>query len=539
MGYATILGGGTDGRYIIALDWGLSTKSAILASLSALRSQLDIRIGQAQAKVEAVNARAATLAARIETEILSIIERQNTLPPGSPGLQDNDAILRQLYEQRRALGLERQPLLSNVNALTFQRQQADRDIAYWNNVSGNETRQAWCTDLTEDAAIGTLVATMDIPGDSSLIVLAPGCRGWQPSDGQFRARELCSPEQAFFNAAIAPGWAKFLPTYRWGTIMGLNYEADTATVSLATATMTGQALNVNQSNTLTNIPVVYMTCNARAFELGDRVVVQFVGQDWAAARVVGFVDNPRPCVELPDVVIPLQFKITQSAAGGYLRDWISTQFASTCGDSGTASIVADGAGLEASAVWDDSISFTEHAAEFASTPPPPRTSGGDAIINYTPPAPITVGETTFRGIPNTVQVPAGATPGILHEPATVSGYSFAVRRRTYPFADVTITQYTIEPNDSPPPDFICIPDPPKTAPYFTLQPWGVDQFNSGGNAHTVDYRFGPAQLETFVAAQLGALPAVSVTYDGREYEFECVGAGSGPGTWNLIYRQVT
>jgi len=38
-----------------------------------------------------------------------------------------------------------------------------------------------------------------------------------------------------------------------------------------------------------------MTCHANAFEIDDRVVVQFTAGDWAQPRVIGFLDNPKPC----------------------------------------------------------------------------------------------------------------------------------------------------------------------------------------------------------------------------------------------------
>lgn len=38
-----------------------------------------------------------------------------------------------------------------------------------------------------------------------------------------------------------------------------------------------------------------MTCNAKAFEEGDEVVVQFESQSWEKPRVIGFLSNPKPC----------------------------------------------------------------------------------------------------------------------------------------------------------------------------------------------------------------------------------------------------
>jgi len=41
--------------------------------------------------------------------------------------------------------------------------------------------------------------------------------------------------------------------------------------------------------------VSYMGCNELAFSVGDHVVVQFEGQSWDTPKVIGFVDNPKPC----------------------------------------------------------------------------------------------------------------------------------------------------------------------------------------------------------------------------------------------------
>jgi hypothetical protein len=38
-----------------------------------------------------------------------------------------------------------------------------------------------------------------------------------------------------------------------------------------------------------------MECNADAFEVNDRVLVEFVDQEWDNARVIGFESNPRRC----------------------------------------------------------------------------------------------------------------------------------------------------------------------------------------------------------------------------------------------------
>jgi hypothetical protein len=86
---------------------------------------------------------------------------------------------------------------------------------------------------------------------------------------------------------------------------------------------------VNQASTLTGIAVEYMSCNAEAFEVGDRVVVQFSGQNWASQKVIGFVDNPRPCVIFPPVYIDVTLATTITANSG-TRDFMRVYTDPTC-----------------------------------------------------------------------------------------------------------------------------------------------------------------------------------------------------------------
>jgi hypothetical protein len=51
----------------------------------------------------------------------------------------------------------------------------------------------------------------------------------------------------------------------------------------------------NFTTKLEAVPVEYMTCNSLAFTDGDQVIVEFIGQDWNAPRVVGFRQNPQNC----------------------------------------------------------------------------------------------------------------------------------------------------------------------------------------------------------------------------------------------------
>jgi len=321
--------------------------------------------------------------------------------------------------------------------------------AQWNNFDASDERPAWCCDLTEDGS--GYVATIEIPGEPNLVLIAPACRAWQGWDGnistarknaeltrlgtrlatltselgaidvklttaiaaettlkldvetaglayaadqtaanqaaydaavtalqskqveitnlRFRrvtlssqiakvnlqiiswsarpaiddpvygdgvltGRQVMSPAQAYFNAAILPGWQKYKPTYRWGTASNVNYTANTMTVTLASAVSSAQGLNVNAATTLSAVPVEYMTCNAGAFENGDRVVVKFRQQDQAQPAVIGFVDNPKACEPWPDyITMDLVFSTQSPYYGGdasAIFAWV-TSVGNACG----------------------------------------------------------------------------------------------------------------------------------------------------------------------------------------------------------------
>ena len=330
MGYARIISGGPTGRYTVELDYGSSTRTLLLNATNTLVARLDNAIATQQVEVTKAEALEAAQVAKVQAaEAQLIASVAGGLPAGSSSA-DTAAWrfeVTRLTELRRTI----EPLRQRLRKLQIERAQALRRAAYWQAFNPIETRDVWCADLTEDAPAGALVATADIPGESGLVVLAPGCRAWTSADGELTARELMSPAQVYLNAAILPGWQKFRPTYRWGTITAINYAGDTCNVNLADTRSSAQRLQVNRSTSLTGVPVVYSTCNAQAFVVGDRVVVEFIGQDWAAPRVIGFVDNPKACQVFPRISVVLRFEnfgITNNPP----RAWIlETAFNTACG----------------------------------------------------------------------------------------------------------------------------------------------------------------------------------------------------------------
>jgi hypothetical protein len=295
MSYALVTGGGTDGLYTIELDWGAAQKAALLAALSTIQVANETKIELQQIVVDQHDANEAAAAQQL-AEVVDFFMSQTPEEQAAGG-----TAFFKLYTflYQKALKLQQASIPARLALQTLKQKQTQvyKQIAYWNNFVAIESRSAWCVDFTEDAT--GFVGIVSINGESETLLIFPG--GDTPVlavDGLLSARELMSPEQAYFNAAILPGWQKDKPTYRTGTITSLDYNASTATIELDDATSSAQGLNINWETTFTNVPVEYMTCHAVAFNNGDKAVVDFnLSQTTGGGypKIIGFVDHPKQC----------------------------------------------------------------------------------------------------------------------------------------------------------------------------------------------------------------------------------------------------
>ena len=292
MGQADILGNLGDGLYTILvkrnralLDAQLARIADALAKFGDQKTELQPEIDELQSALDA-----------ILTELDALIDAYD--PEAEDHEQSLDAINAKMVEASEAatplrVGKRNMAMLDlDVAALTA-RQNRLNELAY--NID-NDMRSAWCADLSDELT-GT-VSTMEVIGQPTHILIAPQQRGTGENlpHGALTPILPMSPAQAAFNWAILPGWQKFRPTYRTGEIVTLDQSADTCTVVLDGAWSVAQQLHVNQgTGELADVPVEYMTCNAAAFEVGDKVVVEFTEQKWEQPVVVGFVTEPKPC----------------------------------------------------------------------------------------------------------------------------------------------------------------------------------------------------------------------------------------------------
>jgi hypothetical protein len=196
-------------------------------------------------------------------------------------------------------------LKSQYEMWRLEKASAERRISrIKNNLPESTEIQTACVDHTTDLS-GT-VGTIEPVGLGKIIRIRPGFEDNaaydSERDGILTPVAAQTAAQAVFNFAMLPGWQKWQPLYRTGTIKNINISDDTGDVELDQATSPA-GFNVNQTDELKSIPIEYMWCNAQAFQDGDQVVVEFQGQSWDQPRVIGFVEGPRRCPLYLDLFI--------------------------------------------------------------------------------------------------------------------------------------------------------------------------------------------------------------------------------------------
>jgi len=209
----------------------------------------------------------------------------------------NAGILGQLYGLRYDLGRAK----IRKSALTLER---DRLASIPSLIEG---RQIWCADLSEE--LSGDVALLEMAGDLDAgVVIRPGHADGaahdMPRDGIWQHSAATSAWRNFYHLSILPGHQKYKPRARIGAVTAVNDAADTVDVTLDATPSRYECdgwswgpgnIDLNQTPTLSSVPVVYMACNAAPYEIGDRVIVEWPTRDWAEPRVIGFESNPKPC----------------------------------------------------------------------------------------------------------------------------------------------------------------------------------------------------------------------------------------------------
>jgi hypothetical protein len=354
MGKAKILEAKENGLFKVEIDAGKAERDARVALVNAKLVKLNVEIAELTEKRDEAQLAVDGFKAQLESLINQL---SGILQQDSPSLFESTQVAVQFtLEQGLKAGGELAALEAELKILEANRAAMVVEKSTLQALPLVTERDVWCVDFTEEAEQGQEVATIEVIYEPQAVLIAPGARAHTAEDGKLVARGLMTPEQVFLNAAILPGVQRWRPEYRKATILQLDATNNTATVELDEAVSTAQNLGLDppqEKGTLIreNVPVEYMTCNAAAFRVDDRVIVQF-NRSWDQSRVIGFVDNPRsclwPCVyatafyyyhvfECADADLLAEIAVTSGISVEYRLNrgqWISMQYIQTITASG-------------------------------------------------------------------------------------------------------------------------------------------------------------------------------------------------------------
>lgn len=318
MGKALIKSGGAEGLYQVQLQYERSRAEGEIARLTADLAAIVARLPSLQTEIDS---------AQLERDYLWQVWQAQISNYKNDPIEDNEAsitaaqkALRQatatLGARKAALVRQRLRQLASQKRIDFLNDQLPADVEV----------AAWCADYNEQLAGEVGLIESGLVAGPQFIIKPGGVDGDQAgysaaSDGQLTPIWAQSAAAAFLNYARLPGQAKWRPRYRLASIASIASETDSCDLILDSATSSHQRLNINQAASLSNVPILYMGCNAEAFTVGDHVVVEFIEQDWDQPRVIGFVDHPQPCGLKPYLFIP----VAPDVAGNYSH-WHSLPF---------------------------------------------------------------------------------------------------------------------------------------------------------------------------------------------------------------------
>ena len=243
MGQAIITSGGPNGLYNVTLRKHGGNSAARLAAISARLSVLGVSgssglIPTAEAAVVlALNA--ITIA---QTALNNIV---SSFISGAATRDEVTAATKTLIEKQTIMTQKQRDL----SVLNYEKSSIEKEQTRLTLAMTTEPRTGtWCTDLTEDLVAGTTVGTMEMNGVDDQIIISPG-GDVAKSIGLLQHPGVSTGAAVFLNKARLPGWQKWKPTYRVGTITAIDYETDKCDVGIEAQFSEEQGLQINQTGT--------------------------------------------------------------------------------------------------------------------------------------------------------------------------------------------------------------------------------------------------------------------------------------------------
>jgi hypothetical protein len=148
---------------------------------------------------------------------------------------------------------------------------------------------AWCID--QETGLTGNVGTIEIPGERGTVVIQPGYNGNavydSVRDGQLQPAISGIAQATFWNNTILPGWQKFKPTHRFGTITSMGVSTADIALTEAKSSVLNETLDINQTATLDDVTFNYRTGDLSSFYEGQEVIIEFIDQDWEQPQIIG------------------------------------------------------------------------------------------------------------------------------------------------------------------------------------------------------------------------------------------------------------
>jgi uncharacterized protein YkwD len=160
----------------------------------------------------------------------------------------------------------------------------------------------WACEYHMPVFIGAQTTSVEVPGyrgEPDTINIAPV----YTEPGILTHGDALSDAAVFVNCALEPGHLRWRPLARYGTLTAVDKTRHVGSVTLHEAIARIAAgeremkIDGDENRSLIDIPISYFPCNARAFEIGDEVLVIFEGMDRQRPKIIGFRQRPRRCPE--------------------------------------------------------------------------------------------------------------------------------------------------------------------------------------------------------------------------------------------------
>lgn len=290
MSKATITGEPGAGKYTIRLEYNKAASTKRLAQIAALITSYDAAITALETSLVTLKSdlslASTLLTGAIASGNTSMISSAE--PAYYKAVRATELAQVELYQQKAA-----------KLAIVKEKKHIEKKIP---DQVGAVTATVWCGDYTEGLTgeVG-LIEVKNSAGDFK--VIQPGYSLSTPTSAYDAARDgaqtpgvsTYSGSALYRNAALLDGWELFKPLYRTGVITSISGDACSVTIDAQQTRYLALDANKAIGSTLTGVTIDYMDCHGGAFNVGDRVLVAFVGQSASSPRVIGFVDNPVLC----------------------------------------------------------------------------------------------------------------------------------------------------------------------------------------------------------------------------------------------------